>query len=612
MRFKKFTWLAVSALLAVVMLASCGQQTQQTSATTTVTGSVSPTSTVAPTTSTAQPTTSTPTTQTPTASNVPQYGGTFNMLQDTATLGFDMAVTFSSSGLTAVLTQSRLLMTDWTKGPAGSNDITMQVRNWKRVEALTGEIAESFEIPSPGVAVFNIRKGVHYGLNPASEASKLVNGRQVTVDDIVYSLKRHITLPQSFIVIAEPIASKATTIEKTGDWQITIKVSPQRWFDPIWLMLTERDLVPPEVVQKYGDMNDWHNVVGSGPYMLTDYVKDSSTTMVRNPNYFLTDPIGPGKGNKLPYIDTVKMLYIQDVSTQWAALRTHKIDWAWKMDWEEAAKMQKTNPELKSQEYLDSDSWPIAMRTDKADLPFHDVRVRNALQLAVDYDSIKNALYGGHAEILTWPFASFKGYENTMPSMSQLPQNVQDLFKYNPDKAKQLLKDAGYGDGFTAHVIVWSTTWQVDRVSAVKDMWSKIGVNLVIEPKEYGVYSGMRVRRNYEEMMVPQALGPSPYAQLLCVNGGSTYNLSYVAEDRYQQVYLDIMDNYYLINTPKVDELFKGLVPDILENSWVIPMPTPYTYVFWTPWVKNYHGEFYTNYNLLTFPMFIWIDQGMK
>ena len=92
------------------------------------------------------------------------------------------------------------------------------------------------------------------------------------------------------------------------------------------LLLYEGMVVPPEVMQKYGDMTNWKNSVGTGPFMLTDWIPGSEAVYVRNPNYWMKDPIGPGKGNQLPYLDGVSIVILPDASTQQAALRTAKID----------------------------------------------------------------------------------------------------------------------------------------------------------------------------------------------------------------------------------------------------------------------------------------------
>jgi peptide/nickel transport system substrate-binding protein len=251
------------------------------------------------------------------------------------------------------------------------------------------------------------------------------------------------------------------------------------------------------------------------------------------------------------------------------------------------------------------------MRVDKPELPFADKRVRQALMLAIDHPTLKDVLYGGEAELVTWPSAQFPGYDDAHVALEDLPANVQELYGYNPEKAKQLLADAGYADGFTTHIVCRADTFQVDPLSAVKDMWAKVGVELILDTKDYSVYNSIRVRKTYDEMIMPSCMGPSAYAQLLKFRGTSVYNLSNVNEQRYEDAFMEIMQ-YNLVDQAKVDEIFRGLMPDVLENAWVLSMPTPPMYVFWTPWVKNYRGEFYPHYNMLTWPTYAWIDQELK
>ena len=58
---------------------------------------------------------------------------------------------------------------------------------------------------------------------------------------------------------------------------------------------------PPEVIKEHGDANDWRNLVGTGPFMLTDYVDGSSVTFIKNPDYWRFDEKYPE--NRLPYVD---------------------------------------------------------------------------------------------------------------------------------------------------------------------------------------------------------------------------------------------------------------------------------------------------------------------
>ncbi len=91
----------------------------------------------------------------------------------------------------------------------------------------------------------------------------------------------------------------------------------------------------------------------------------------------------------------------------------------------------------------------IAMRQDKQDLPYKDIRVRQALMMATDFNGMADVLYGGDAEILVYPISrSFK--RAYMPMEESTGRCPRTIYSYNPEKAKQLLAEAGYPDGFKA------------------------------------------------------------------------------------------------------------------------------------------------------------------
>jgi hypothetical protein len=68
-----------------------------------------------------------------------------------------------------------------------------------------------------------------------------------------------------------------------------------------------------------------------------------------------------------------------------------------------------------------------------------------------------------------------------------------------------------------------------------------------------------------------------------------------------------------LFDEAKMDQLHAELMPYLLDQAYVIAPPWPYYHVFWTPWVKNYHGEYNVGYyNWFTFTKWVWIDQDLK
>jgi peptide/nickel transport system substrate-binding protein len=270
----------------------------------------------------------------------------------------------------------------------------------------------------------------------------------------------------------------------------------------------------------------------------------------------------------------------------------------------------KTNPELQYKKTLGGNVPVISMRTDKPELPFKDKRVRQALMMATDFQTIKKQLDAGDSEILAFPLAKIKGYDKAYMSLEELPKEVQALYSYNPDRAKELLKEAGYANGFKTSIVTWNNPEYVDYLSAVKDMWAKVGVELNIQPMEFGAYMGMALSKKYDEMLYAFYVQPGPYAQLFAFRGPSTFNRSWVNDPRVEETYNEIL-KYDLIDQAKVDQLHHDIMPYVLEQAWYIPRPAPYVYHFWWPWLKNYHGEIDLGYNA-SWPKFVWIDQDLK
>jgi peptide/nickel transport system substrate-binding protein len=592
---KKTILLLIIFLVAgSLLLASCTKTPATTSATP-VTTSKTPT---------ALPST-TPAAQTP------KYGGTLTLAVNTDIQGWDHAKYPAGYLNQLAFIYDGLVMNDWSKGLAGTGTADWSVASQKRVDYTIGQLAESYDMPEQGTIIFHLRHGVHFSLDPNSPASQLVNGREVTADDVVFSMNRELTSPTSYLSISEPAMTKATTVTKIDNYTVKVTTTPAS-LDSMWLMLPGREVWAPEVIAKYGDVTDWHNAVGTGPFIVKEFVPGSSLTLTRNPNYWDKDPVGAGKGNQLPYVDTVKFLIIPDASAALAALRTGKVDMLGNpivVSHDDAMSLIKSNPELKYTKSL-SGSMAISMRTDKQDLPFKDIKVRQALMMATDFATIKSQFDGGEDEILSFPLAPVKGYEKAYMGMNELPADVQALYSYNPTKAKQLLTEAGYANGFKTTVDTWNNPDFIDYLSALKAMWIKVGVDLTIKPLEFGAYIGETMSRQYPEMLYGFFVQPGPYAQLFDFRGTSTFNRSWINDAKIEAAYNEIL-KYNLSDQAKVDKIHHDLMPYVLSQAWYIPRPIAYTYIFWQPWLKNYHGEVDLGYNT-DFAKYIWIDQTLK
>jgi peptide/nickel transport system substrate-binding protein len=585
------------SIVFLLVLTSCGPTAVTTTATTTP-----PTTTAAPAT-TAAPVTTPP-------SDKPRYGGAFTAVGVEPT-NFDSGLRGQSGGLVETVYE-QYMGSDWTRGPAGSG-VTNFASGANTLEDTYGPyLAESWTTKEVGVWVLEIRQGVRWQ-KVDSEAGRLMSGRVMTADDVVSSFKRLLAVPTSWMNVGQPRAAKAASIEKTGPWQVTIRTPVDPMTSFTWLIQGAgfNRVYPPEVVAKYGDMGDWRNAVGTGPFILKDYVVGSSMTFVRNPDYWGTNPVGPGKGDRLPYVNSYKELYVPDLSTRLAGFRTGKIDVLAAIVKDDAQNLLRGNAKIMSVTYMENTPWGMTMRTDKQDLPFKDKKVRQALVMATDYKAF-NAYFGGDSDYDVWPIN--KQVSAMYEPLSKMPQVVQDLYKYNPDKAKQLLKEAGYPNGFKTTVVVpTQPITAVDEVTVFKEMWSKVGVDVAIDLKEPAVYNSMNTARNNAEMSYRLLWGA--YAQQLYFSpfsAASTNNPSYVNDPAgtapfYADLYNEV-GKYLFVDMPKAYEAYRKLKPVALDDAWYIMRPTPNTYILWWPWLKNYHGQG----NTLFRHRQSWIDQELK
>ncbi len=599
---KQIVWLLVSGLMVLsLVLASCAPATPTTP--------TPPTTPTTPTTPTPPPTTTTPTTESP---KTPKYGGQFIDFLTETPLGFDEGNNMASRIHSHSLTNDELLEGDWAKGPAGTGEASFSAGLFMP-QFTTGCLAESWEFPDPNTIVFHIRKGVHFGLNPNSEASRLVNGRELTADDVVASLTRILKMPASHVGSAAGAWFKSATA--TDKYTAVFKGQDSELYPTakIFEFLTEEHhIMPREVLEKYGDTRDWRNVVGTGPFILTEYVSGSSLSFVKNPNYWEKDPVGPGKGNQLPYIDSAKWLVITDKSTRLAALRTGKVDWMNTITVDDSEMLRKSNPEL---QWKRSIMLPVAMfmRTDVK--PFDDIRVRRALSMSVDREEITRDFYRGDAEAFVIPITTEPEFKSMYTPIAELPPSQKEVVTYNPDKAKQLLTQAGYPNGFKFTVVVPTPylDW-TDRMLIFKEFFAKIGVEMTLDLKDYAIWSSMRNGHKYTYAVVSNySSQASTYLIRYFTPPGASYNYSIVDDPVLNAAGAKIwsLENY--TNQPVRDKAVKDYVLHLIDQAYYVDFPSPYEYTFWWPWLNNFYGLDSNGPSAFHRPTkYNWIDQDLK
>ena len=530
----------------------------------------------------------------------PQYGGSLNIGNVYVTVSPMSADTGDWAWKHAQdtgLAYEQLFAADLSKSKrkGGAYDFTSDA--WLPTEALRGELAEKWEMKQNPVRVeVQLRKGVMF---PAKAG--VMEARELTAEDVVFSFDRLNKSPKKIPGYFDHVEK----VEATGKHTVvfTLKNYNAEW-DYRFGWGYYSGILAKEVVA--AGASNWKNVNGTGPFQVADYVQGNSLVFQKNPVYWDTEKIG-GQDYKLPFVDKLTYRFIKDEQTFVTALRTAKLDVLEAVRWSHVAELKKSAPKIQWSRYLTNGGQFISMRMDQK--PFDDIRVRRAMNLAINRAEIVKSYYGGNAEILAYPMhPSYTGYYEPL---EQMPDAVKELYTYNPKKAKELLAEAGYPNGFAFKVQTSSASVEGDLLQLVGAYLDKIGVKMEIQTLEYGAYfSAMMTKTNAAGyFMFLGNTNPTTALRKSFVKG-NVWNPAQFSDPGIDAKMAEVLaESNERVRQVKV----RLMTREILEKAPYIYLPTAYAYSGWWPWVKNYGGELRAGAERPG-PIHarMWVDQDMK
>ncbi|MFW6428491.1 MAG: ABC transporter substrate-binding protein [Desulfosalsimonas sp.] len=539
----------------------------------------------------------------PATAEEPQYGGTLRVLSQypyIPPMSWDNKDWNWKHARDTGLVLEHLMVGDLQKGPRGTDEYDFKSNAWWPPEYRKGELAESWEIKEDPLRIeFKLREGIYWQEKPG-----VMERRELVADDVVYSMERIMDSSKAI----DGYTYYVDKWEAVDKYTVAMHMKEFNWnWWYHWTMSYYGAVIPEEVVE--AGPKDWKNLTGTGPFMLEEYDTGNAMIFSKNDDYWDKTPIGDEE-YQLPFVDEIRELLIKDNSSRISALRTGKVDMMMWIGWRDVDSLKKSSPELKWDKYLAPSPATLALRNDTE--PFDDIRVRKALNLAVNQKEIVEKYWEGHAELIGYPFiASWDGY---FTPYEELPSETQELFEYDPEKAKKLLEEAGYPDGFTFTTQVSSDTqWTMEMAQLLASYFSKIGVNMEIDSMEYSAYLSKMTSKEHTAGYLFTNDHGNPQAVLRKnFETGETWN-PYMFDDEHFNEKLDEIRSNKDLDPDERRKMLKDLNVYVLGQAPAVWLPGQYRFVAWWPWVKNYYGEQRVGC-IRPGPILsrIWIDQELK
>lgn len=529
MKLKLFPLIGLSAtalLLASLLLLGACTSTKTTTATATMTTtstavaattSISTLTTVSTTTSTMATTskTTSASTATSTSASQKQYGGVLKIVNQngpSSTFGWPVEVRDAGGSLAGGLCYETLVL----------QDVTGSIIPW---------LATDWQLaPDKKSITFALRKGV-----------KFQDGTDFNAQAAKFSLDAYIDAGQSATKTWE-------NVEVVDDY--TVRINLKNYQNTMPGDLSSIRIVSPTAYETKG--LDWlrANPVGTGPFKFVNLERDVKTVFEKNDGYWQE-----GK----PYLDGIEYVYIADPMTQSLALQAGEVHALTQPSITVAA-------DLKSQDFNVLVGGTIASRAllpdaGNTDSIFADKRLRQAVEYAIDKDAIAKSLGYGFMTAV---------YQLADPNTNAY---IPDLIrKYNPDKARALLAEAGFSGGFDTWISP-NPGVEKEAAVAVQRYLSQVGINTDVRIVEYPKFVEMRMDGWQNGLLIQPMPASTNFASFPAQFYFSTTSFQLGPSLMKPEAFLDLIDKALAADTAEDQKsLNQQLNRMIYDDSMVIPI----------------------------------------
>ncbi len=370
-------------------------------------------------------------------------------------------------------------------------------------------LAESYEVNDDATAyTFTLRQGVLFH-----------NGQEMTAADVKYSIETAVNPPAPGIAIS--FLANIAGADVVDDYTVTINMSkPDPSLPGVLAWTRYTPIVPNGIADQINLLSEG---IGTGPYRLVEYVANDRVVYTCNEDYWQAG---------VPCIKDVTLKVLPDEQSRVAALRSGEIDGGTLTA--DVARTLENDESLQILTGLFSAPRVIQFNTVE-DVPWRDVRVRQAINLAIDRQEIIDNVYGGDAELTgavppgygDWPLA---------------PEKLQELYTPNLEQAQALMAEAGFADGFDVTLQAIAAPRDYTQIAEiVRERLKPLNINVTVEPLEIGTFATNIGDGNFQWASTGRGMRGDPSGFVIDFRTGTSQNTTWFgdgwANDEINQLY---------------------------------------------------------------------------
>jgi peptide/nickel transport system substrate-binding protein len=328
---------------------------------------------------------------------------------------------------------------------------------------LVPALAEKWVISSDGLTwTFTLRRGV-----------KFHNGDTLSSADVKATFERLMKEETASPKRADYAA--VTAVEAPDSATVVIRLSQP--YSPLLATLASgwSAILPKSLIDAGHDFAN--QPVGTGPYRFVEWVRDSRVVLEKNPEYWMEG---------LPKLDGVNINIITEQTIAVQGLLSGQLDVAYRID-PDAVPQLEASPDTKVETRLTALTLVMSINCSRPDL--NDLRVRQAINYAIDKQKVLDTVYGGGKIIGT-----FMDYDNAYY------KDFTNLYPYDPAKARQLLKEAGVGQDRVFELFLpQNYELHVKAGEMYQAMLTEVGMNVQIKLVDWSTWlSDVYSQANYD------------------------------------------------------------------------------------------------------------------